>query len=118
MTPFTSQVEVPVKNQKAVSFKQSTSIKTTTYSKKKMKKEEQEIKQKTLKGLVPYMVADSGTTSSCGRPNDPFIKTGQPSTTKFHRQVAQATKTAQLQHQVSAPANTIDIIPASLTLHC
>ena len=69
---------------------------------------------KMLKGVVPYMVADSGATSSCGRPNDPFIKTGQPSTKIFHTpfgQVAQATETAHLQYQVRAPANTIDIVP-------
>ena len=60
------------------------------------------------------MVEDSGATSSCGRPSDPFIKTGKPLTKKFHTpfgQVAQATKTAQLQHQVRAPANTANIIP-------
>ena len=71
-----------------------------------------------LKRLVPYMVADSGANSSYGRPNDHFIKIRQASTKKFHtpfEQVAQATKTAQLQHQVRAPANTIDII---LGLQC
>ena len=44
----------------------------------KKKKEEEDTKLKTLKGLVPYMVTDSGATSSFGRPTDPFIKTGQP----------------------------------------
>ena len=59
------------------------------------------------------MVADSGATSSCGKPSDPFIKTEKPSTKQFHTpfgQVAQATKTAQLQHQVKALAITVDII--------
>ena len=58
------------------------------------------------------MIANSDATSSCGRPTDLFIKTGQPSTKKFHTpfgQMAQAIKAAQLQHQVRAPANTVDI---------
>ena len=68
-----------------------------------MEKEEKEINKKMLKGLVPYMVANSGATSSCGKPNDPFIKTGKPSTKKFcipFGQVSHATETAKSQHQV------------------
>ena len=67
-----------------------------------------------LKGQIPYMVADSGATSSCGRTSNPFIKTGQSSKKKFHMpfsHMAQATETTQLQHQVRAPANTVDIVP-------
>ena len=60
------------------------------------------------------MVADSGATSSCERTSDLFIKTGQPSTKKFHTpfgHMAQAIETAQLQHQVRALANMVDIVP-------
>ena len=114
MTSLTGQVKEPVKTQQIELSTQRTSNITTTYSTKKKEKELQDIKMKMLKGVVPYMVADSGATSSCGRPNDPFIKTGQPSTKIFHTpfgQVAQATETAQLQYKIRAPANTIDIIP-------
>ena len=85
---------------------------TTTFSKKKKEEKEKEMKQKILRGIIPYMVADSGASSSCGRPSNPFIKTGKLSTKKFQTpfgQVAQATKTAQLQHQVR---------PSQCSRHC
>ena len=106
--------EVPGVYQTTLHVSQQIKVKETAYNKKKKEQEDQETRQKILKGLIPYMVADSGATSSCGRPSNQFIKTGKPSTKKFHTpfgQVAQATKTEQQQHQMRALANTVDIIP-------
>ena len=51
----------------------------TQYAKKKEKEIINITKIGILNGTLPYMVADSGTTSSSGQTTDPFIQTGQQS---------------------------------------
>ena len=77
------------------------------FSKRKKKEEAKLIKQKVLKGILPYMVADSGATLSCGQTGDPFIKMGKQSTKPFHTpfgQVTNAMEEAQVHRNVRDPA--------------
>ena len=59
-------------------------------------------------------VIDSGATSSCGRPHDPLLATGQLLYKIFHtpfRQQTAASKQKELLHNLPKPVRTIDIIP-------
>ena len=59
-------------------------------------------------------VYDLGATSHCGRENDDFIPTNQPSNKVFHLptgHTTSASKQATLHHQVHNPARTVDIVP-------
>ena len=72
------------------------------------------MKQDILSGKIPLMVADSGAKSSCGRVNDTFIRTEQPSTKMIHTplgRMAQALETAHLHHKVRAYAQRVNIVP-------
>ena len=59
-------------------------------------------------------VFDSGATSHCGREDDNFIPTDEPSHKVFHLpngQTTNASKEAKLHHEVRDPARTVDIVP-------
>ena len=63
---------------------------------------------------IPTAVFDSGATSNCGRPADPFVPTNQKSTKVFHLPTGHTTTAsvqAKLHHLVREPARTVDIVP-------
>ena len=63
---------------------------------------------------IPTAVFDSGATSNCGRPGEPFIPTNERSNKIFHLPTGHTTAAsvkAKLQHDVREPAQTVDIVP-------
>ena len=81
MTPLTRCVDILALTQIIMNVTQhNTKQQETNYSRKKKQQEFNDTRQKVLSGRIPYMVTDSGATSSYGRTSNPFIGMGQLST--------------------------------------
>ena len=80
----------------------------------RIKREEAILQMTTSTKTYSSAVFDSGATSHCGREEDNFIPTNNPSHKNFHLptgQTTKASKEAKLHHKLREPARTVDIVP-------